>query len=87
VMRGELQTLKPADMFISDQLGILSDVIYGPDQRTQINANTHNVVFTVYAPAGIAEETVLQHLQDMRDYVLVITPEAKLELLKVYGVE
>jgi DNA/RNA-binding domain of Phe-tRNA-synthetase-like protein len=87
VMRGEQQTLKPADMFISDQAGIVSDIIYGPDQRTQINANTHNVVFTVYAPAGIAEETVLQHLQDMRDYVLVITPEAKVELLKVYGVE
>lgn len=84
-MRGEMQTLKPADMFISDKAGIISDIIYGPDQRTQINANTHNVIFTVYAPAGIIEGLVLQHLQDMRDYVLVIAPQAQVELLQVYG--
>ncbi|NWG05757.1 MAG: hypothetical protein HXY35_03605 [Chloroflexi bacterium] len=85
VMRGELQTLKPGDMFISDRAGIISDVIYGPDQRTQIRAGTRNVIFTVYAPAGIKEQAVVNHLQDMRDYVLVIAPQAQEELLKVYG--
>lgn len=85
VMRGELQTLKPGDMFISDRAGIISDVIYGPDQRTQIRAGTRNVIFTVYAPAGIEEQAVVNHLQDMRDYVLVIAPQAQEELLKVYG--
>ena len=52
LMRGEEQVLKPGDMMISDQVGIISDVIYGPDRRTQITADTRNVVFTVYAPAG-----------------------------------
>ena len=85
LMRGEAQTLKPDDMFISDKLGIISDIIYGPDQRTQINANTHNVVFTVYAPVGIDEKLVTQHLQDIRDYVLVIAPEAQVELIHVFG--
>lgn len=87
VMRGEEQTLKPGDMFISDKLGIISDVIYGPDQRTQINANTRNVIFTVYAPAGIDEARVTQHLQGMRDYVLVISPHAQVELLQVFSGE
>src|SRR5689334_1374350 len=32
LMRGEGQTLKPDDMFISDQSGIISNIIYGPDQ-------------------------------------------------------
>ena len=36
VMRGEEQIVKAGDMMISDQLGIISDIIYGPDQRTQI---------------------------------------------------
>jgi len=85
LMRGEAQNLKPDDMFISDRLGIISDIIYGPDQRTQINANTHNVVFTVYAPAGIDEKIVAQHLHDMRHYVLVIAPEAQVELIHVFG--
>ena len=84
VMRGEVQTLKPGDMFISDSVGIISDIIYGPDQRTQINANTRSVIFTVYVPAGIDEQLVTQHLQDMRDYVLVIAPQAQVELLQVF---
>jgi DNA/RNA-binding domain of Phe-tRNA-synthetase-like protein len=84
-MRGETQTLKPDDMFISDKLGIISDIIYGPDQRTQINPDTRNVLFTVYAPAGITEALVTQHLQDMRDYVLIIAPQAQVELLRVFG--
>ena len=87
VMRGEVQSLKAGDMFIGDTVGIISDIIYGPDQRTQINANTRNVVFTVYAPAGIGEQAVFQHLQDMRDYVLVIAPQAQVELLQVFGGE
>ncbi len=84
VMRGEEQTLKAEDMFIRDQAGIISDIIYGPDQRTQITANTRNVVFTVYAPAGIDEQMITQHLQDMRDYVLVIAPQAQVDSLKIY---
>lgn len=87
LMRGETQTLKPGDMYISDKAGIVSDIIYGPDQRTQINANTRNVAFTVYAPAGIDETLVTRHLQDMRDYVLIITPKAQVELLQVFGEE
>jgi DNA/RNA-binding domain of Phe-tRNA-synthetase-like protein len=87
VMRGEEQILKPGDMFISDKLGIISDVIYGPDRRTQINAETHSVVFTVYAPTGIDEHAVLEHLQDIRDYVLLIAPQAQVELLQVFGGE
>ncbi|HSG43718.1 MAG TPA: phenylalanine--tRNA ligase beta subunit-related protein [Anaerolineales bacterium] len=85
VMRGTEQTVKAGDMTISDQAGIISNIIYGPDQRTQISESTRNVVFTVYAPAGIDEQLVMQHLQDMRDYVLVIAPQAEVELIKVYG--
>ncbi|HXD10000.1 MAG TPA: hypothetical protein VN653_08060 [Anaerolineales bacterium] len=85
VMRGENQIVKAGDMMISDQAGIISDIIYGPDRRTQITAETHNVVFTVYVPAGIEEQVIVKHLEDMRDYVTVIAPQAQVELLHVYG--
>ncbi|MCI0552841.1 MAG: hypothetical protein L0287_17970 [Anaerolineae bacterium] len=85
LLRGETQTVKAGDMMISDGQGIISNIIYGPDQRTQINASTRNVAFTVYAPAGIDEQLITQHLQDMRDYVMIIAPEARVELLEVYG--
>lgn len=85
VMRGDEQTLKAGDMFIRDQAGIISDIIYGPDQRTQITVSTQNVLFKVYAPAGVNEQVILQHLQDMRDYALIVAPEAQVEWLHVYS--
>jgi DNA/RNA-binding domain of Phe-tRNA-synthetase-like protein len=84
VMRGEKQIVKAGDMMISDRLGIISDIIYGPDQRTQITASTRNVVFTVYVPAGIEEQAIRKHLEDMRDYVLVIAPQAHVDVLDIY---
>jgi DNA/RNA-binding domain of Phe-tRNA-synthetase-like protein len=85
VLRGEEQVLKAGDMFISDQDGIISNIIYGPDQRTRITPETQNVLFAVYAPAGIEPQAVHTHLQDMRDYVLIVSPEAQVELLQVFG--
>ena len=69
VMRGQPQQLKPGDMFIADRAGIISSILYGPDQRTQIQAATRNVMFTVYAPDGISEQAVLEHLHDIEQYV------------------
>jgi DNA/RNA-binding domain of Phe-tRNA-synthetase-like protein len=85
LMRGEEQVLKPGDMMISDGLGVISDVIYGPDRRTQITADTRNAVFTTYAPQGIEEQAVERHLQDIRDFILIFAPQAQMKLLKVYS--
>jgi len=87
LLRGDEQALKEGDMMISDGMGIISSIIYGPDQRTQITAGTRNVVFTVYAPPGIDGQAVAEHLQDIQEYVMVITPQAQVELLRVYGRE
>lgn len=85
LMRGDEQVLKPDDMFISDQQGVISSIIYGPDQRTQITPSTRNVIFTVYAPAGIASSAVENHLTELRDYVLIVAPQAHVERLQVFG--
>jgi len=85
LLRGDEQVLKAGDMMIGDGLGIISSIVYGPDQRTQITDGTRNVVFTVYAPPGIDGQIVTQHLQDIQEYVMVIAPQAQVDLLKVYG--
>ncbi len=85
LMRGDEQVLKPDDMFIRDQNGVISSIIYGPDRRTQITADTRNVVFTVYAPTGIDERTLTQHLQDIQGYVLTVAPQARVDLLEIHG--
>ena len=87
LMRGQEQVLKPEDMFISDRDGVISSIIYGPDQRTQITADTRNVVFTVYAPAGIGERAVEQHLEEIQQYIMLVAPHAQVELLNIYGEE
>ena len=82
---GQEQQLKAGDMFIADQEGILSSIIYGPDQRTQIAPSTHRVLFTVYAPPGIDEQAVIDHLHDIEANVRLVAPEAETQALDVYG--
>jgi DNA/RNA-binding domain of Phe-tRNA-synthetase-like protein len=84
-LSGEEKALKAGDMWIGDREGVISNIIYGPDQRTQINAETRNVVFTVYAPAGIGVEAVRSHLRDIEANVSLVSPEAKVVELEVLG--
>ena len=84
LLRGEEQMLKPGDMMIRDQSGVISSIIYGPDQRTQIAPDTRNVIFTVYGPPGIDEKIVKDHLEHIRENVFVFAPQAQVELLRVY---
>jgi DNA/RNA-binding domain of Phe-tRNA-synthetase-like protein len=80
LMRGSPQTLKNGDMFIRDRAGVISSIIYGPDQRTQIRPETRAVIFTVYAPPGISTGLVRTHLEDIRSYVRVVAPRAVTDL-------
>lgn len=40
------------------------------------------MLFTVYAPPGIAEEGVRQHLQDIRVTVSMVSLDARTEVLE-----
>jgi len=80
---GSEQVLKEGDMYIADARGVLSSILYGPDDRTQIRPATEKVLFTVYAPAGIEAPAVRRHLEDIRDYVRIVAPEAEVVALDV----
>ncbi len=56
-----------------------------PSKHSSIDPETRNVIYTVYAPDGIPQQAVLDHLQDMADYVRIASPNARLELLRVYS--
>ena len=86
-LNGQEQQLKSRDMYIADAEGVLSSVIYGPDQRTSIQSGTERVLFTVYAPQGIGKDAVQQHLEDIRDNVLLFAPAAETLSLVVLGTE
>jgi DNA/RNA-binding domain of Phe-tRNA-synthetase-like protein len=85
LLRGQEQLSKAGDMQMIDQTGVISSILYGPDQRTQITANTRRVLFAVYAPPGIDVADVQHHLEDIRQFVGLVSPEATIELLEVFG--
>jgi len=87
LLRGEPQTPKAGDMLIRDREGIVSNIVYGPDQRTQINAQTRNAVFTVYAPEGISPEAIETHLAEIQANVQLIAPAARVGLLGIFGAQ
>jgi DNA/RNA-binding domain of Phe-tRNA-synthetase-like protein len=81
---GREQLLRPGDMLMHDGQGIISAVIYGPDQRTQLSEDTRAALFTTYAPAGIPTEAIEQHLAQIAALVRVVAPAATIKLRAIY---
>jgi len=75
-MGGEARVLKEGDMMIRDAQGILSSIVYGPDQRTAVTAGTTDLLFCVYAPPGVGEDRVRAHIEDIRRFIAVAAPES-----------
>ena len=84
-MGGKLQNLNPDDMFISDNAGVISSIIYGPDNRTPITPDTEDVLFTVYGPTGISPEQIKNHLEDISSYVKLVSFDAITDVLEIYS--
>jgi DNA/RNA-binding domain of Phe-tRNA-synthetase-like protein len=82
-MNGQEQALKPGDMMISDEQGVLSSVLYGPDLRSQIRPETKQVLFTVYGVPGIARQAVISHLEKIQSNVHLIAPSATVAAMEV----
>ena len=76
--------LPAEDMFMKDREGIISSIIYGPDNRTQINEKTNNVLYTVYVPPGIEKTLVNEHLNDITLYIQLAAPQAEMIEMAVY---
>lgn len=79
LLNGKGQTLKAGDMFMMDQEGVISSVLYGPDRRTCIRPETTEVVFAVYAPPGIHKEEILGHFKEIEENVKLFSPRARVE--------
>ncbi len=84
-MNGDQQQLKVGDLYIRDAQGILSSIIYGPDHRTRLRPETKRVMFTTYAVPGITARTAIDHLENLRDYVLLTSETAQVETLETFG--
>ncbi len=84
-LNGEHQMLKAQDMFMADREGIISSVLYGPDQRTRMTVSTRKALFVVYAPGGIEREELCRHVKDIKETVLLFSPSAETEPGKIFS--
>lgn len=74
----------PGDMCIRDDAGIISSIVYGPDDRSRLRGETRAVVFTTYALAGIPTDAVARHLEAIAMGVRVVAPDSFVESLEVF---
>jgi DNA/RNA-binding domain of Phe-tRNA-synthetase-like protein len=81
---GREHTLRQGDMLMRDAAGIISAVIYGPDERTRLVEGTRRVLFTSYGPAGISVNRLNHHLSRLADAVRLASPSATIQLQAVY---
>lgn len=81
---GEEKRLKFADMMVSDQTGVISSVIYGPDERTRVTPSTSRILIVVYAPDGISRESIFSHFKDLENLIGRISPDCKITLRSVF---
>ena len=78
----EAKTIQ-GDIMITDDESVLSSILRGPDARTSIDEETEQVLYTIYAPAGIEEKEIISHMDDIKSYVRLFSPGSNLELKTV----
>jgi DNA/RNA-binding domain of Phe-tRNA-synthetase-like protein/DNA-binding PadR family transcriptional regulator len=81
---GREHTLREGDMLMRDGAGIISAVIYGPDQRTRLVDDTRRVLFTTYGPAGVSVNRINHHLSRLAYALRLGNPSAVVRLQRIY---
>ena len=68
-LSGKEQQLVNHDLYLSDEVGVLSSVLNGPDERTKITESTRNACYFVYGVEGVTESLIQEHLKTIFTYL------------------
>ena len=71
--------LPEGDMTFAHGRGLLSSVLQGPDRETPIGPGSTNLLYTIYAPAGIPAGALEAALEGLSSHVARFAPEALME--------
>ncbi len=83
-MQGDTKQLIPGDMYMADEQGVISAVLYGADRRSMIQPQTTRALFAVYAPPGIGPRAVEHHLAYYQELAALVAPDCQTELCQVF---
>jgi DNA/RNA-binding domain of Phe-tRNA-synthetase-like protein len=84
-MGGREYVLKSGDMLMRDGEAIISAVLTGPDWRTRLQPSSTRALYVTYTPAGIEEELLRRHQEDIVDLVRVAEPAAHVASFEIYS--
>lgn len=73
---GAEATVKPGDMVVADDAGVLSAIVTGPAGRARIEPTTTAALFVAYAPPGVGPDRVTAHLEEIEASVRLVSPDA-----------
>lgn len=82
-MGGKAQTLKKGDLFMTDQEGIISSIIYGPDERTRVSSNSTEALYAIYAPPGISRQQIENHILYIRKTIDRLSEGSSVQSTKI----
>ena len=82
-LSGKEQQLVNHDLYLSDEAGVLSSVLNGPDYRTKITESTRNAFYFVYGVEGITETLIQEHLNTIFVYLSQAAKGVELQSIEV----
>ena len=89
LMRGQPgrvpQATKAGDMQISDREGILSTIIYGPDQRTQIRETTRNRCCLPCTPRPASRRRLSRPTWMISSVTSPVGSAGQVEVIEIFG--
>ena len=80
-MNGKTKALCPNDMVMKDESGIVCSIIYGQDNVSPITKSTSHALYVAYAPVGISEALVREHLKKIERNIRFFSKKANVEQL------
>ncbi len=81
---GKYLTTVAGDIAITDQKGMISSILRGPDRRTRIGPKTTSALFSVYAPPQIDGSLIYNHLDDIELYLGTFSTQASTTVKQVF---
>ena len=84
LFNGEQKSLKKDDLYIRDTKDIISNVLNGMDERTKVTLDTHTAMYNVYVPFYVDDKKILEHLDDMANYLKLNDEHIIIEERRIY---
>lgn len=75
------------DVLLCDGNGTISSILRGPDYKSRITESTTDVLFSIYAPAGIDADSINIQLNQLEELIKAYSPTSKVEMKRVFSAE